>query len=92
MLGTSTQVSYVTQDQLTAQLNDLRFLVYSLAGSTTTAFTDPQIAANGNGVYSGEIAAPVTQLPASAITNLTAAEIPTNIVAANYLPLSGGTL
>ncbi len=90
VLGTSTQVGYVTQDELTAEINDLRALIYQLAPSTTTALTNPQIAANGNGVYFGEAAAPVTQLSASTLTGLTAAEIPD--LSGTYLPLTGGSL
>ena len=88
VLGTSTQVGYVTQDELAAQLNDLRSLISQLTASTTAAFTDPQIAANGNGVYYGATAGPVVQLAGSNITDLTASEIP----ALDYLSLNGGAL
>ena len=67
---------FITQDQLTAEISNLRALIYQLAASTTSEFTDPQIAANGNGVYYGGVAAPVTQLAASNLIGLTASEIP----------------
>jgi hypothetical protein len=53
--------------------------------NATTALTDPQIAANGNGVYYAEISAPVTQLSNITVSNvsgLIASEIP----ALNYFP------
>jgi hypothetical protein len=87
VLGIPTQTSYVTHDELAALSNNLRALIYSVAGSSTTAFTDPQIAADGNGVYYGEAAAPVTQLSnitVNGISGLTAADIP----ALNYFPAS----
>jgi hypothetical protein len=85
VLGTSTQVGYVTQDELAAAIDDLSSLIHSLAPNTATNFTDPQIAANGNGVYYGATAAPVVQLAnvtVSNISGLTASEIP----ALNYFP------
>ena len=92
VLGTSTQANYVTQDEFAAQLGDLRSLIAQLtATSTATAFTPPEVAANGNGVYYGGVAAPVTQLSNITVNNisgLTASEIP----ALDYLSLSGGTL
>ena len=89
MLGSSAGMNdYVTQDELAALSNNLRALIYSVAASSTTAFTNPQIAANGNGVYYGEAAAPITQLPASYLSGLSASQIP----ALNYLSSSGGTL
>jgi GDSL-like Lipase/Acylhydrolase family len=89
LLGASADGNdYVTQDELAALSNNLRSLIYSVAASSTTAFTDPQIAADGNGVYYGEAAAPVTQLPASYLSGLTASQIP----ALNYLSTLGGTL
>lgn len=84
----NTAPEFVTQNELTAQINDLRALVYSLAGTTTTAFTNPQIAANGDGAYFGETAAPVVQLPASLISGLNASEIPD--LSGTYLSLNNG--
>ena len=72
---------FVTQDQLASEINNLRALIYQLAASSTTAFTDPQIAANGNGVYYGGVAAPAPSA-SSIIATLTASEIP----ALNYFP------
>jgi hypothetical protein len=83
--ASSTSTNYVTQDELTALSNNLRSLIYSVAANNATAFTDPQIAADGNGVYYGEAAAPVTQLSnitVHGILGLTAADIP----ALNYFP------
>jgi hypothetical protein len=85
VLGSSTQAGYVTQEELTAQLNDLRSLIYQIAATSSSAFTDPQIAANGDGVYYGDAAAPVTQLSnvtVSGISGLTASDIPP----LNYFP------
>ena len=85
VLGTSTQVEYVTQDELNAQLNELRSLVYQLDASSTSAFTDPQIAGNGDGVLYGAVAA-----PAPSFSTLTVADIPD--LSGNYLSTSGGTV
>jgi hypothetical protein len=63
-------------------------------------FTSPQIAAGGNGALFGSLAPPINQLSGTKLSNitvsgvsgLTAADIPANITASNYLPLSGGTI
>ncbi len=103
VLGTSTQESYVTQDQLAAQLseleNSLRSLIYqneSAPGSvySTGGYTNDIALSNRIDNLSGSSNGPLTISDAtfSNVSGLTAAEIPTNIVAANYLPLVGGTL
>jgi trimeric autotransporter adhesin len=98
VLGTSTEISYVTQDQLTAQIeqatNALRTLIYQNESVPNSL--------PASGGYTNEIALTndIDQLNGTTLTNvvvngisgLTAADIPTDITAANYLPLSGGTL
>jgi trimeric autotransporter adhesin len=81
---------YVTQDQFARQLAEIRSLIYTITGSSSTAFTDPQVAGNGDGVYSGETAAPITSLNASALSGLTASEIPD--LSSSYLSTAGGAL
>jgi hypothetical protein len=64
-----------------------------LTESNSNSFPE-YIAANGNSAYPYAAENSINNLSNVTITdaNLTASEIPTNIVAANYLPLSGGTL
>jgi hypothetical protein len=96
--------TYVTQDELTAQLqglnNSLRTLVYqNTNGGTQWQVGEGEYASGG---YTNNIAVSnaLDQLNGTTLNNvtinglsgLTATEIPTNIVAANYLPLAGGTL
>jgi hypothetical protein len=96
--------NYITQDELTAQLqiatNNLRNLIYSnTSGGSASQVAQGQYASGG---YTNEIALSnkIDQLNGTTLNNvvvngisgITAAEIPTSIVAANYLPLAGGTL
>jgi lysophospholipase L1-like esterase len=91
ILGTSAGLtSYVSQDELSALANNLRSLIYQVAATDTVALTNPQIAANGNGVYYGEVAAPITQLNNVPINGLTASEIPD--LSGSYLSTGGGTI
>jgi Chaperone of endosialidase len=85
--------SLVTQDQLTAAVtqavDSLRSLIYAQSANAP-AFTPPQIAAGGNGVYYGGVAAPVTQINATTIpiSGITANIIPPLA----YLSSSGGAV
>jgi hypothetical protein len=94
---------YVTQATLAAKLDELNNQLRSLIFANSAAapvFTSPQIAAGGDGALFGSLAPPINQLSGTKLSNitvngisgLTAADIPTNITASNYLPLSGGTI
>jgi hypothetical protein len=98
VLGTSTQASYVTQEELTAQLqqvaNALRSVIYQNDSAPNSlpasgGYTNNIAMSNAIDQLSGTMLNNVT---VNGVSGLTAAEIPTDIVAANYLPLSGGTL
>jgi hypothetical protein len=98
VLGTSTQVSYVTQDELAAQIeqatNALRTLIYqneSVPNSLPASggYTNNIAVSNAIDQLNGTT---LTNVTVNGVSGLTAAEIPTDIVAANYLPLTGGTL
>src|SRR5208282_2847453 len=103
VLGTSTEETYVTQDQLAAQIeqaaNALRSLIYQNDSAPNSlpasgGYTNEIALSNNIDNLSGSSNGPLTISDATLnnISGLTAAEIPTDIVAANYLPLSGGTL
>jgi hypothetical protein len=85
--------NYVTQDALDAKLqqldNKLSSKIFSLS-----AFSNNYAANNYVSVVPFAQSQRIDNLSNVTITNahLTASEIPTDIVAANYLPLSGGTL
>jgi Chaperone of endosialidase/Domain of unknown function (DUF5011) len=96
--------SYVTEDELTAQLqiaeNNLRNLIFANTnGGAGSQVGEGQYASGG---IINEIAATnkIDQLNGTTLNNvtvngisgITASDIPTNIVAVNYLPLVGGTL
>jgi endosialidase-like protein/surface protein with Ig-like domain len=89
----SVSPSYVTQDQFNAGLSALSGSLQRLVSQTQN---NPIVSGFG-APLSVEAFAPsqqIGQLYGVTITNanLTASEIPTDIVASNYLPLSGGTL
>jgi hypothetical protein len=98
VLGTSTQTTYVTQEELTAQLQQVANVLRSVIYQNDSA--PNSLPASGG--YTNDIAMSndIDQLTGTTLNNvtvngisgLTAAEIPANIVAANYLPLAGGTL
>ena len=103
VLGTSTEETYVTQDQLAAQIeqaaNALRSLIYQNDSAPNSlpasgGYTNEIALSNNIDNLSGSSNGPLTISDATLnnISGLTAAEIPTDIVAANYLPLAGGTL
>jgi hypothetical protein len=96
--------NYITQDVLTAQvqiaINNLRSSIYS----NTTGGSGSQV---GQGQYASggitnniALASKIDQLNGTTLNNvivngmsgITAASIPTNIVAANYLPLAFSTV
>jgi hypothetical protein len=90
--------SYVTKDELTAQIeqatNALRSLIYQNQSVPNS------LPASGGFTNNIALATDIDQLSGTTLNNvtvngisgLTAADIPTDITASNYLPLSGGTL
>jgi len=90
--------SYVTEDELTTLLaqtsNALRSLIDQNEGEPNSL--------PATGGYTNEIAASqnidqltgtnLTNITVNGVSGLTAADIPADIIAANYLPLTGGTL
>jgi hypothetical protein len=100
VLGTSTTDGVVMQSQLQAAVeqasNTLRQLIYANAGSV---IGQGQYATGG---YTNNIAlseridslsnVTISNATVHGVSGLTASEIPADIVAANYLPLSGGTV
>jgi hypothetical protein len=89
LVTSTTATSYVTRDELVALADNLRSLIYQRA-ATNTAVTNPQVAADGNGVYYGEAPAPITQLNNIPISGLTASEVPD--LSSSYLSTGGGTV
>src|SRR5580700_6094725 len=90
--------SYVTKDELTAQIeqstNALRSLIYQNESAPNSlpasgGYTNNIAIANAIDQLSGTTLNNVT---VNGISGLSAADIPTDITASNYLPLSGGTL
>jgi hypothetical protein len=92
--------SYVTQDELAQLQGLLRTLVYqNTNGGTQWQVGQGQYASGG---YTNNIAVSnaldqlngttLNNVTVNGISGLTATENPTNVVAANYLPLAGGTL
>jgi hypothetical protein len=90
--------NYVTQDELTAQIqqatNALRSYIYENGSTPNTlrasgGFTNNIALTNDIDQLSGTTLNNVT---VNGVSGLTAADIPTNITAASYLPLAGGTL
>jgi hypothetical protein len=98
VLGTSTTDGVVTQSELQAAINQasnsLRSLIYQQDSAPNS------LPASGGYTNNIALSSDIDQLNGTALNNvtvngvsgLTAANIPTNIVAANYLPLSGGTV
>jgi Chaperone of endosialidase/Domain of unknown function (DUF5011) len=86
--------NFVTQDELTAQLQQLSNAFTAKFSTPATSPVPQNVAAGGNATVPYAGANAIDNLSDVTITNanLTASEIPTNIVASNYLPLSGGTL
>lgn len=90
--------SYITQDQLTAQLeqasNALRSLIYGQTGAPSST------PASGGLFNIAALAQRIDQLAntrlsnvtVSGISGLTAADIPTDLVASNYFALSGASV
>jgi hypothetical protein len=90
--------SYVTEDQLAAQLqqatNALRSLIYQQVSAPNS------LLATGGVLNNIAVSQRIDQLANVSLTNatvhgvsgLTASDIPTGITASNYLPLIGGTL
>jgi hypothetical protein len=101
VLGTSTEVSYVTQDELTAQIeqaaNALRSLIYQNESApnsvyATGGYTNDIALSNRIDNLSGSANGPLTISDATFnnVSGLTAAEIPD--LSGTYLPLTGGTI
>ena len=103
VLGTSTSASdTVTHAELNAALNQLgnslRSQFFSItssgpsfsgpAASTPVSFQTFATSQNIDQLSGTKL----TNITVSGVSGLTAADIPTNIVAANYLPLTGGTV
>jgi hypothetical protein len=95
VLGTSTQTTYVTQEELTAQLqqatNALRSVIYQNESAPNSlpasgGYTNNIAMSNDIDQLTGTT---LNNVSVNGISGLTAAEIPTDIVAANYLPLAG---
>jgi hypothetical protein len=91
--------NYITQDQLTAAVdqatNALRSLIYQTVASNSREYIPEYIAASGNpeNPFAANSAIDyLSNVTVNGISGLTASEIPTDVVAANYLPLAGGTL
>jgi hypothetical protein len=101
VLGTSTEVSYVTQDELTAQIeqaaNALRSLIYQNESApnsvyATGGYTNDIAISNRIDNLSGSSNGPLTISDATFnnVSGLTASEIPD--LSGTYLPLTGGTI
>ena len=86
--------NFVTQAELNAQLLLLSNALTAKFSAPTASFVPQFVAAGGNPEVPYAAVSDIDNLSNVTITNanLTASEIPTNIVASNYLPLSGGTL
>jgi len=94
VLGASTTaISYVTKDQLAEAIANLSAAF--AAQLPNTAATPQQVAAGGNSANpyaAGQRIDRLTNVTVNGVSGLTAGDIPTNITASNYLPLSGGAL
>jgi hypothetical protein len=98
VLGTSTQTTYITQEELTAQLQQATNALQSVIYQNDSA--PNSLPASGGYTNDITMSSAIDQLNGTTLNNvtvngvsgLTAAEIPSDIVAANYLPLAGGTL
>lgn len=90
----SSTPNFVTQEELNAQLLLLANALTAKFSAPATSPVPQYIAAGGNNENPFAAASAINNLSNVTITNanLTASEIPTDIVASNYLPLSGGTL
>jgi lysophospholipase L1-like esterase len=89
----STSGGYVTESEFAAGLSALNGSLHQLiANNSFEASAAPPL--GGGAPNTIAAASAIDQLSGVTITNanLTASEIPTDIVASNYLPLSGGTL
>jgi hypothetical protein len=99
VLGASTSDGVVTQSELQTAIeqasNALRQLIYANAGTvgqgqySSGGYTNSIALTNRIDQLSGT---KLSNITVNSVSGLTAADIPTNIVAVNYLPLAGGTL
>jgi hypothetical protein len=99
VLGASTSDGVVTQSELQTAIeqasNALRQLIYANAGTvgqgqySSGGYTNSIALSNRIDQLSGT---KLSNITVNSVSGLTAADIPTNIVAVNYLPLSGSTM